>query len=234
MTDVESHGARLESALSSTAFGPHLRCRLRPHRARPGGRAAIRALLVHSGSLLTVFEDDRTYPFEVHAPFKVWTPLTDVPDCFVYFEPGHRPAPAVPPSARLSGTSRADLPACLLDAALRHPSRSPTARPRATLLPQDLEPQPPTSAMPFPSWRVGESARSTRRPRCDVWISSRREDPLRAGLPARGEPPRGARTPRRGRGLSQAGRLRVRDRARLPARPAACANRSCPTTRSSR
>jgi len=49
------------------------------------------ALLVHSGSLLTVFEDDRTYPFEVHAPFKVWAPLTDVPDCFVYFEPGRRP-----------------------------------------------------------------------------------------------------------------------------------------------
>ena len=49
------------------------------------------ALLVHSGSLLTVFEDDRTYPFEVHAPFKVWTPLTDVPDCFVYFEPHRRP-----------------------------------------------------------------------------------------------------------------------------------------------
>ena len=33
------------------------------------------ALLVHSGSLLPVFQDDRTYPFEVHAPFKVWAPL---------------------------------------------------------------------------------------------------------------------------------------------------------------
>jgi Xaa-Pro dipeptidase len=49
------------------------------------------ALLVHSGSLLTIFEDDRTYPFEAHAPFKVWTPLADAPDCFVYFEPGKRP-----------------------------------------------------------------------------------------------------------------------------------------------
>jgi Xaa-Pro dipeptidase len=48
------------------------------------------ALLVHSGTLLRVFEDDRTYPFEVHAPFKVWAPL-DVPECFVYFEPGRRP-----------------------------------------------------------------------------------------------------------------------------------------------
>ncbi len=49
------------------------------------------ALLVHSGSLLPVFQDDRTYPFEVHAPFKVWAPLLDVPDCFLYFESGRRP-----------------------------------------------------------------------------------------------------------------------------------------------
>ena len=41
------------------------------------------ALLVHSGSLLPVFQDDRTHPFEVHAPFKVWAPLLDVPDCFL-------------------------------------------------------------------------------------------------------------------------------------------------------
>lgn len=49
------------------------------------------ALLVHSGSLLPVFQDDHAYPFRVHAPFKVWAPLLDAPDCFVYFEPGRRP-----------------------------------------------------------------------------------------------------------------------------------------------
>ncbi len=49
------------------------------------------ALLVHSGSLLPVFQDDRTYPYEVHAPFKVWAPLLDAPDSFLYFEPGRRP-----------------------------------------------------------------------------------------------------------------------------------------------
>ena len=48
------------------------------------------ALLVHSGSPLTIFEDDQSYPFKVHAPFKVWTPLS-APDCFVYFEPGRTP-----------------------------------------------------------------------------------------------------------------------------------------------
>jgi Xaa-Pro dipeptidase len=49
------------------------------------------ALLVHSGSLLPIFLDDHPYPFKAHAPFKVWAPLLDVPDCFLYFEPGRRP-----------------------------------------------------------------------------------------------------------------------------------------------
>jgi Xaa-Pro dipeptidase len=53
--------------------------------------SGFKALLVHSGSLLTVFEDDRTYPFKVNAPFKVWAPILDVPDCFIYFEPGKKP-----------------------------------------------------------------------------------------------------------------------------------------------
>jgi Xaa-Pro dipeptidase len=48
-------------------------------------------LLIHSGSPLTVFEDDRTYPFEAHAPFKVWVPLSDAPDSFVWFAPGEEP-----------------------------------------------------------------------------------------------------------------------------------------------
>jgi len=72
------------------SFGPHLAsvCTRTAHALETCGYSA---LLVHSGSLLTVFEDDRTHPFEVHAPFKVWTPLSDVPDCFVFFEPGNRP-----------------------------------------------------------------------------------------------------------------------------------------------
>ncbi len=59
--------------------------------ARALAACGYRALLTHSGSLLPVFEDDRTYPFEVNASFKVWAPLSDVPECFVYFEPGKRP-----------------------------------------------------------------------------------------------------------------------------------------------
>ena len=53
--------------------------------------AGFSSLLVHSGSSPMVFADDQQYPFRVNAPFKLWAPLTDVPDCFVYFEPGRRP-----------------------------------------------------------------------------------------------------------------------------------------------
>jgi Xaa-Pro dipeptidase len=48
-------------------------------------------VLIHSGAPPAVFEDDQNYPFRVNAPFKVWAPLTDVPDCFIWFEPGKRP-----------------------------------------------------------------------------------------------------------------------------------------------
>ena len=78
------------AAQLETAFGPYLEavCARSAQALHASGNSA---LLVHSGTLLTVFEDDRTYPFEVHAPFKVWAPLTEVPDSFVYFEPGRRP-----------------------------------------------------------------------------------------------------------------------------------------------
>ena len=71
-------------------FAAHLeRVALRTARALEA--CGYSALLVHAGSLLPVFQDDRTYPFEVHAPFKVWAPLLDAPDSFLYFEPGRRP-----------------------------------------------------------------------------------------------------------------------------------------------
>ena len=53
--------------------------------------AGFSSLLVHSGSAPMIFADDQHYPFRVNAPFKLWAPLIDVPDCFVYFEPGRRP-----------------------------------------------------------------------------------------------------------------------------------------------
>jgi Xaa-Pro dipeptidase len=88
MSDVGSNNG-LEPRLKAT-FGPHLE-RLCTGVARALEAGRFGHLLVHSGSLLTVFEDDRTYPFEAHAPFKVWVPQADVPDSFVFFTPGKRP-----------------------------------------------------------------------------------------------------------------------------------------------
>jgi Xaa-Pro dipeptidase len=89
MSDTPLPSAKRSTELDST-FGPHLAV-VAARTARALETCGYSALLVHSGSLLTVFEDDRTYPFEAHAPFKVWTPLSDVPDCLVFFEPGRTP-----------------------------------------------------------------------------------------------------------------------------------------------
>jgi len=71
-------------------FGPHL-AQVCARSAQALEKEGFASLLVHSGSLLEVFLDDRTYPFEAHAPFKVWAPLSDAPDSFVWFVPGSRP-----------------------------------------------------------------------------------------------------------------------------------------------
>ena len=85
----------------------------------------------------TVFQDDRTYPFEAHAPFKVWAPLTDAPDCFVCFEPG---APRVLIFNQPAGLLVQSRPACrrATGRALRPAQRRRTARQRARSCPRDL------------------------------------------------------------------------------------------------
>lgn len=49
------------------------------------------SLLVHAGTPPLMFLDDQHLPFKVQAPFKVWTPLIDAPDSFVFFTPGKKP-----------------------------------------------------------------------------------------------------------------------------------------------
>jgi Xaa-Pro dipeptidase len=89
MTDQE-HRSGLASGLEES-FGAHLAA-LCDRSARALEACGFTGLLVHSGSQLTVFEDDRTYPFEAHAPFKVWAPLDDAPDSYIWFEPGSKPS----------------------------------------------------------------------------------------------------------------------------------------------
>jgi Xaa-Pro dipeptidase len=53
--------------------------------------AGYDALLVHAGTPPLLFLDDHHLPFRVQAPFKVWAPLSDAPDSFVFFTPGRKP-----------------------------------------------------------------------------------------------------------------------------------------------
>lgn len=48
-------------------------------------------LLLCSGFRKPVFRDDCHYSFKASAPFKMFAPLTDAPDSFVYFAPGRKP-----------------------------------------------------------------------------------------------------------------------------------------------
>ena len=77
--------ARLDSS-----FGPHIEA-VCARTARALEACGYTGLLVYAGALLPVFEDDRTYPFEANAPFKVWVPLQDAPGSFVWFEPATPP-----------------------------------------------------------------------------------------------------------------------------------------------
>ncbi len=121
-------------------FAAHLR-QLAARTAAAMQDTQYSGLLLHSGSERIVFRDDITYPFKVHAPFKQWAPILDVPDCFVYFDPArdrpllifHQPqdfwhkAAAIPDTywsrqfdlriATDRATARAELPADLSRAA---------------------------------------------------------------------------------------------------------------------
>lgn len=88
MTRDEAHG-HLESSLEDT-FGPHLNT-VCARTARALARCGYSGLLVYAGAPLAVFEDDRTYPFEANAPFKVWVPMADIPGSFVWYAPGCTP-----------------------------------------------------------------------------------------------------------------------------------------------
>ena len=74
MTGVEMQ-INLEKNLDNS-FGPHLEA-VCARTARALERCGYSGLLVYAGSPLPVFEDDRSYPFEANAPFKVWVPLAD-------------------------------------------------------------------------------------------------------------------------------------------------------------
>jgi hypothetical protein len=73
-----------------SAFGPHLEA-VCQRTAQALGASGFGALLVHSGSLVPIFADDQPHSFQVNAAFKVWVPLCDLPDSFIYLARGSRP-----------------------------------------------------------------------------------------------------------------------------------------------
>lgn len=53
--------------------------------------AGYDSLLLHAGTPPLLFLDDHHLPHRAQAPFKVWAPLGDAPDSFVFFRPGALP-----------------------------------------------------------------------------------------------------------------------------------------------
>jgi Xaa-Pro dipeptidase len=75
---------------TDSLFPAHLaELRRRADAALEAGEFA--ALVVYSGRPRYAFQDDRPDPFAVNPHFKHWLPITDAPDCFVAYAPGHRP-----------------------------------------------------------------------------------------------------------------------------------------------
>ncbi len=55
-------------------------------------RGGFDHLVVPSGTLHYQVFDDRDYPYAVNPQFKAWLPLTRVPNSWIVFTPGKRPA----------------------------------------------------------------------------------------------------------------------------------------------
>lgn len=87
---MNSAVARQSTASWSTLFAAHLEA-VKNRSATALASTGYDALLVHAGTPPLLFMDDHHLPFKVQAPFKVWAPLIDAPDSFVYFAPGSKP-----------------------------------------------------------------------------------------------------------------------------------------------
>ena len=87
---MNSQAIRQNTESWSGLFADHLEI-VKKRSGSALGSAGYDALLVHAGTPPPLFLDDQHLPFRVQAPFKVWAPLSDAPDSFVYFVPGKKP-----------------------------------------------------------------------------------------------------------------------------------------------
>jgi Xaa-Pro dipeptidase len=87
---MSSHAIRQNSDKWSGLFAEHLEI-VKRRSSSALANTDYGALLVHAGTPPLLFLDDHHLPFRVQAPFKVWAPLSDAADSFVYFTPGEKP-----------------------------------------------------------------------------------------------------------------------------------------------
>jgi Xaa-Pro dipeptidase len=87
---MPSTAIRQNTASWPELFASHLTT-VEERASRALAATGYEALLVHAGTPPLLFLDDHHLPFKVQAPFKMWAPLLDAPDSFVYFRPGSRP-----------------------------------------------------------------------------------------------------------------------------------------------
>ncbi len=87
---MNSPAIKQKSAGWPLLFAAHLAV-VKERSARALSATGYESLLVHAGTAPLIFLDDHHLPYRVQAPFKVWAPLTDAPDSFVWFAPGRKP-----------------------------------------------------------------------------------------------------------------------------------------------
>jgi len=87
---MNAHAIKQNAASWPSLFADHLEV-IKKRSGSALATAGYDALLVHAGTPPLIFLDDHHLPFRVQAPFKVWAPLSDAPDSFVYFTPGKKP-----------------------------------------------------------------------------------------------------------------------------------------------
>ncbi len=166
-----------------------------------------------------VFLDDQPYPFHVNAPFKLWAPITDVSDSFIYFAAGHRPRMLFH-HPRDYWHKPADLPDAYW---IRHfelhavSDRQRRAHPAA----RRSEPHGLSRRRLSGARGVGRRRNQSRRAGHSNGLCPRGQNAVRARVPARSQPPRRAGPRGRAKSLLRR-RFGIRDRAGVHAgmRPA--------------
>ena len=88
---MNSHAIRQNADSWSGLFAEHLETVKKRSSSPPSDPPATTHCWCTAGTPPLLFLDDHHRPFRVQAPFKVWAPLTDAPDSFVFFTPGKKP-----------------------------------------------------------------------------------------------------------------------------------------------